>query len=55
MTKLFKRLANEESSASAIEYGLIAVGICIAIVLIIPQVSVSLEAAFTTVNDGLTR
>ncbi|MGI9387245.1 MAG: Flp family type IVb pilin [Methyloligellaceae bacterium] len=55
MTKFFKRLAKDESGATAIEYGLIAVGICIAIVLIVPQVGASLEAAFTTVNDGSTR
>jgi len=55
MTNLFKRLAKDESGATAIEYGLIAVGICFAILLTVPQVGAGLEAAFATVNDGLIR
>ena len=53
MKNLFTRFAKDESGATAIEYGLIAVGISVAIVLIVPQVGDSLNTAFTTVNTGL--
>ncbi len=55
MSNLFKRFAKDESGATAIEYGLIAVGICFAIILTVPEVGASLEAAFATVNDGSIR
>ena len=53
MKNLFKRFAKDESGATAIEYGLIAVGIAVAIVLIVPQVGTSLAAVFTQVNTAL--
>ncbi len=53
MKNLFKRFAKDESGATAIEYGLIAVGIAIAIVVIVPQVGDSLDAAFQQVDAGL--
>ncbi len=48
-----KRFAADESGATAIEYGLIAVGIAIAIVTIVRGVGTSLNTAFTKVNGNL--
>ncbi len=53
MTNLVKRFAKDESGATAIEYGLIAVGIAVAIIVIVPQVGVSLEAVFDKVDKAL--
>ncbi len=48
-----KRFVRDESGATAIEYGLIAAGISVAIVVIVQTVGTSLTATFTTVNAGL--
>jgi len=42
-----------ESGATAIEYGLIACFIFLAIVTILTQVGSNLNAVFTSVNNGL--
>ena len=53
MTNLIKRFAKDESGATAIEYGLIAVGIAVAIILVLPEVGSNLKGAFEKVRDGL--
>ena len=53
MTNLLKSFAKDESGATAIEYGLIAAGISVAIVTIVGQVGSELESTFTTVKNKL--
>ena len=53
MTKLFARFLNDESGATAIEYGLIAAGISIAIVAVVNGLGTNLNAKFTSVNNSL--
>ena len=48
------RFAKDESGATAIEYGLIAMLISVAIISILRQVGTSLTTVFTNVNTGLT-
>jgi len=52
MTKL-SRFLKDESGVTAIEYGLIAAGIGVAIVIIVFQVGTALQGIFTTVRDEL--
>ena len=56
-TKRMKDLAlkfwSDESGATAIEYGLIAAGIAIAIITAVNNVGTSLSSVFTTVNNSL--
>jgi len=52
MTKLFSFL-RDETGVTAIEYGLIAAGIGVAIVVIVEQVGVSLTAMFQSVESHL--
>jgi pilus assembly protein Flp/PilA len=51
---LLKRLATDESGVTAIEYGLIAAGIGVAILTVVNTVGGSLVAIFTTVSNDLT-
>ncbi len=53
MKTLFKAFARDESGATAIEYGLIAAGLSVAIVTIVGTVGESLIGTFTEANDGL--
>ncbi len=53
MKKLLVRFANDESGATAIEYGLIAAGIAVAIATIVKTVGTSLNTMFTNVNGNL--
>ncbi len=48
-----KRFVHDESGATAIEYGLIAAGISVAIIAIVQSVGGSLVTTFTSVNAGL--
>jgi pilus assembly protein Flp/PilA len=52
MTKLFSFL-HDEAGVTAIEYGLIAAGIGVAIVLIVNQVGDALITLFTSVKNNL--
>jgi pilus assembly protein Flp/PilA len=54
MLKLIRRFARDESGATAIEYGLIAAGISIAIVAVVQTVGTSLVGTFTQVSNALT-
>lgn len=53
MKNLVKRFAKDESGATAIEYGLIAAGIAVAIIAIVNTLGTSLRTTFTTVNSQL--
>tara|TARA_R110002072_G_scaffold240220_3_gene398256 strand:+ start:853 stop:1068 length:216 start_codon:yes stop_codon:yes gene_type:complete len=53
MTKFVKHFAKNESGATAIEYGLIAAGISVAIVGIVGTLGDNILAAFTTVSNGI--
>jgi pilus assembly protein Flp/PilA len=47
------RFLSNESGATAIEYGLIAAGISVAIITILKSIGSDLVAKFTTVDNGL--
>jgi pilus assembly protein Flp/PilA len=53
MTNLVKRFAKDESGATAIEYGLIAAGISVAIIAVVQGVGTNLTATFTSVKTAL--
>jgi pilus assembly protein Flp/PilA len=48
-----KCFLREESGATAIEYGLIAAGIAVAIIVVVTQLGGSLNATFESVKKGL--
>lgn len=52
-SKLMTRFQNDESGATAIEYGLIAALIAVVIIAALTAMGTSLEAKFSAVNDGL--
>ncbi len=52
--KLFKKLMNDESGATAIEYGLIAALISIAAIVAMTTLGDSLKNSFGTVSNTLT-
>ncbi len=53
MKKLVARFSKDESGATAIEYGLIAAGIGVAIVTVVGEVGTELNNMFGTVKTGL--
>jgi len=53
MTKLFNKLARDTKGATAIEYGLIAAFIALAIVVALPGISKSLGGTFNGINASL--
>lgn len=53
MKNLVLRFAKNESGATAIEYGLIAAGIGVAIVTVVGQVGSELNTMFGKVKTGL--
>ena len=54
MTKFISRFAKDESGATAIEYGMIAALIAVAIIAIVGTLGGQLAGAFQSVSDGLT-
>ncbi|TYC67930.1 Flp family type IVb pilin [Stappia sp. BW2] len=54
MKSLIKRFANDESGATAIEYGLIAGLLSIVIVGAVTATGTSLSAIFTTIQTKMT-
>jgi pilus assembly protein Flp/PilA len=48
-----KRFLGDESGATAIEYGLIAAGISVAIITVVNTLGSQLKATFTTINSDL--
>jgi pilus assembly protein Flp/PilA len=53
MITFLNRLAKDESGVTAIEYGLIAAGIGVAILTVVNTVGGSLVQIFTTVSNDL--
>ena len=53
MINLVKRFVKDESGATAIEYGLIAAGISVAIITVVKGVGTSLNSTFTNVSTNL--
>ena len=53
MRKLVRRFARDESGATAIEYGLIAAGISVAIIAVVQGLGSNLVNVFTKVSTGL--
>jgi pilus assembly protein Flp/PilA len=54
MMNLMKRFAKNESGVTAIEYGLIAAGIGVAILTVVNKIGGALVTLFTTVATDLT-
>ena len=53
MNKLFLRFLNDNSGATAIEYGLIAAGISIAIIAVVNGLGVQLSTTFSGLSTQL--
>ena len=53
MSILLKMFVKDEREATAIEYGLIAAGISVAIITVVVTVGTSLNATFTSVSTAL--
>jgi pilus assembly protein Flp/PilA len=53
MNNLMTRFAKDESGATAIEYGLIAGGIAVAIIAIVNILGTRLQTMFTNINTRL--
>ena len=48
-----RRFINDESGATAIEYGLIAAGISLAIIAVINGIGTKLNTKFVSINNSL--
>ena len=53
MKNLIARFVKDESGATAIEYGLIAAGISLAIIAIVNGMGTNLNTKFTSINTSL--
>jgi pilus assembly protein Flp/PilA len=53
MSVLLKRFIKDESGATAIEYGLIAAGISVAIIAVVQGLGSKLVTTFTSVQNAL--
>jgi pilus assembly protein Flp/PilA len=53
VTNFLKRFANDESGATAIEYGLIAAGISVAIIVVVNTLGSQLKSTFTNISSQL--
>jgi pilus assembly protein Flp/PilA len=53
MKNLVKRFVKDESGATAIEYGLIAAGISVAIIAVVQGLGTQLKTTFTSVTTAL--
>lgn len=53
MGHFLKNFAKNESGATAIEYGLIAAGIAVAIAAVVGTIGTSLETKFQSINTSL--
>jgi pilus assembly protein Flp/PilA len=53
MTNLVKRFMKDETGATAIEYGLIAAGISVAIIAVVQGLGSKLNTTFTSVQTAL--
>jgi pilus assembly protein Flp/PilA len=53
MKNLFVRFVKDESGATAIEYGLIAAGISVAIIAVVNGLGTKLNTTFTSISSQL--
>jgi pilus assembly protein Flp/PilA len=53
MKNLIARFVKNESGATAIEYGLIAAGISLAIIAVVNGLGTNLNSKFTSINTSL--
>jgi pilus assembly protein Flp/PilA len=53
MTKLMQRFATDQSGATAIEYGLIAAGISVAIIAVVQGIGTNLKGTLGSVQTAL--
>ena len=53
MKKVLARFVRDESGATAIEYGLIAAGISVAIIAVVNTLGGQLKTTFSSVSDSL--
>jgi pilus assembly protein Flp/PilA len=53
MKNLIARFVKNESGATAIEYGLIAAGISLAIIAVVNGLGTNLSGKFTSINSSL--
>jgi pilus assembly protein Flp/PilA len=53
MTNLVKRFADDETGATAIEYGLIAAGISVAIITVVMTLGSQLQSTFSNISSQL--
>jgi pilus assembly protein Flp/PilA len=54
MQNLFSRFVRDESGATAIEYGLIATLIALAIIVAVTNTGTALKNTFSSISSGLT-
>ncbi|HEY6993820.1 MAG TPA: Flp family type IVb pilin [Xanthobacteraceae bacterium] len=52
MTNLVKRFAKDESGATAVEYGLVAAGISVAIIAVMQGLGSKLNTTFSSVQSA---
>jgi pilus assembly protein Flp/PilA len=53
LKKVFSKFLSDESGATAIEYGLIAAGIALAIIAVVNGLGTNLNDKYTTINSSL--
>ncbi|MGC2317765.1 MAG: Flp family type IVb pilin [Bradyrhizobium sp.] len=53
MKRLFAKFLADEAGATAIEYGLIAAGIALAIIAVVNGLGTNLNTVFTSINTSL--
>jgi pilus assembly protein Flp/PilA len=53
LKKVFSKFLSDESGATAIEYGLIAAGIALAIITVVNGIGTNLNAKFSDINSSL--
>ena len=53
MKNVIARFVKDESGATAIEYGLIAAGISLAIIAVVNGLGTNLNTKFTSINNSL--
>lgn len=53
MNSILKKFISDESGATAIEYGLIAAGISLAIITVVNGIGSNLNTRFTSINTQL--
>jgi pilus assembly protein Flp/PilA len=53
LKRSFLKFLSDQSGATAIEYGLIAAGIALAIIAVVNGLGTNLNAQFTSINNSL--